>query len=129
VGWFDAVLARYACRVNTFTSVAITKLDTLDQFDAISICTAYRHRGTRELVRDISYVTASVLEDYEPVLETLAGWQASTHGASEWQELPQGARDYVDAIARELSTPVAIVSTGPGREHSIVLNDLWSPQA
>ncbi len=126
VGWFDAVLARYAVRVNSFTGIAITKLDTLDSFDEINVCIAYRHKDTGELINNLPYANASLLAKCEPVLQSFQGWKSNTHEAKSWNELPIQAKNYVELISHLLEVPVAIVSTGPGREHSIIIKEIFS---
>jgi len=115
-GWFDAVAARYATRVNGFDAIALTKLDVLDGLLEIPVCTAYRHAGKTldELPAD-----GSVLEGCEPVYETLPGWNAPTAGMREFKQLPEAARRYVDRLAELSGCPIGIISTGPDRDHTI----------
>ncbi|OFV87770.1 MAG: adenylosuccinate synthase [Acidobacteria bacterium RBG_16_70_10] len=116
-GWFDAVAARYAARVNGFDALALTKLDVLDDRDEIPVCTAYRFEGEtiRELPSD-----ASVLEACEPVFETLAGWRTPTVGVKEWTALPEKARRYVERLSELAGVEVGLVSTGPERGETIL---------
>ncbi|MDJ0625652.1 MAG: adenylosuccinate synthase [Candidatus Caenarcaniphilales bacterium] len=125
VGWFDAVLAKYAVRVNSFTGIALTKLDTLDSFDEINICIAYLNKETGEMIQELPYASSSLLSQCEPVFQSFPGWNELIHGSKSWDSLPSKAQKYVELISRTLETPVNIVSTGPDREHSIFLDDIF----
>jgi len=116
-GWFDAVAARYAVRLNGFDTLAITKLDVLDELAEISVCTGYRFEGQPldEMPAD-SWVLAAC----EPVYETLPGWRSPTVGLREWRELPENARRYVERLAELVEVEIGVVSTGPDREQTIV---------
>jgi adenylosuccinate synthase len=116
-GWLDTVVARYARLLNGIDTVALTKLDVLDDFDEIPVCVAYRRNG-REL-RELPPDGAS-LEAAEPVLRTFPGWKRSTVGILDEADLPPAARDYVDFIEQELEAPVTLVSTGPRREETLL---------
>jgi len=116
-GWFDAVAARYAVRVNGFDSLALTKLDVLDELATIPVCTSYRFEGKplEDFPADVE-----VLEECEPVYERLAGWRAPTAGVREWAELPEAARRYVDTLSEMIGAEIGVVSTGAGRDETIV---------
>jgi len=116
-GWFDAVAVRYAVRVNGFDTLAITKLDVLDELDAIPVCTGYRLEG-----RALAEMPAdtSVLEACEPVYERLAGWKTSTAGVRDWAALPENARRYVDQLEEMIGAEIGLVSTGPDREQTVI---------
>jgi len=116
-GWFDAVAARYATRLNGFDTLAITKLDVLDELEQIPICTAYRFEGETldEFPSDLS-----VLERCQPVFESIPGWKAPTPGARQWDRLPAAARHYVERLSELVGTEVGIVSTGPEREDTVI---------
>lgn len=116
-GWFDAVAVRYAVRLNGATQLALTKLDVLDGFDEIPVCVGYRHRG--EVVRDFPSCLET-LEEAEPVYKTVKGWRKETVGVLDEADLPREARDYVELLEQEVGARVAIVSTGPRREETIV---------
>ncbi|MDX1919044.1 MAG: adenylosuccinate synthase [Candidatus Caenarcaniphilales bacterium] len=124
VGWFDAVLGRYAARINSFSGIALTKLDTLSAFDEILICVAYRHRLSGELIQDIPHLSTSLLAQCEPVFQVVEGWKVDIHKITSWGKLPSKARHYVEMIGQLLEVPVAIVSTGPSREDSIFLHEI-----
>jgi adenylosuccinate synthase len=112
-GWFDAVMARQAVRLNGCTEVAITKLDVLDTLDTLRVCVAYEVDG--RLHRYLPYRQALVRQA-QPVYEELPGWQEDLSGVTEASELPGPARDYVEFIADQIGVPVRYVCVGPGRE-------------
>jgi adenylosuccinate synthase len=116
-GWLDAVAARYAVMVNGIDAVALTKMDVLDTFDELRICVAYRIDG--EECRQVP-ATVEELARAEPVYRTLPGWQSDTVGAVDFDRLPAAARSYVEAIEQEVGAPVAIVSSGPRREETML---------
>jgi adenylosuccinate synthase len=116
-GWLDTVAARYAQLLNGIDTIALTKLDVLDDFDEIPVCVAYRLHG--QVLRDLPPDRAS-LEAAEPVLRTFKGWKRSTAGILDEAALPAAARDYIDFIEQEVGTPVTLVSTGPRREETLV---------
>ncbi|MFP5289181.1 MAG: adenylosuccinate synthase [Thermoanaerobaculia bacterium] len=119
-GWLDTVVARYAQVLNGEDSVALTKLDVLDDFDEVPICTAYKLHG--DTLRHFPPDRRS-LESAEPVLKTLKGWKTSTVGILDPADLPQAARDYIDFIQQDIEAPVSFISTGPRREETVVLED------
>ena len=116
-GWLDTVIARYARLLNGIDTIALTKLDVLDDFDEIPVCVAYRRHGQE--LRDLPPDRAA-LESAEPVLRTFKGWKRSTAGIVDEAGLPPAARDYVDFIEQELEAPVTLVSTGPRREETLL---------
>jgi adenylosuccinate synthase len=116
-GWLDTVVARYAQLLNGIDTVALTKLDVLDDFDEIPVCVAYRLDGKQ--LRDLP-PDRHCLETAEPVLRTFKGWKRSTAGILEEADLPPAARDYIDFIEQELNAPVTMVSTGPRREETLL---------
>jgi len=115
-GWFDAVLARYAARVNGLTGLAVTKLDVLDTLPEVGIATAYRTpRGeVREFPAELSSLDAA-----EPVYEMMPGWQASTSGARSLSDLPTAARRYLDRVEALMGAPIRMVSVGTRRDQII----------
>ncbi len=119
-GWFDAVLVRQACAVAGVTGVALTKLDVLDGLEEIRICTGYRLRG-----RSLDHLPAHAAdqEAVEPVYETIEGWAGSTAGARSWAELPAQAIKYIKRIEELCRISVALVSTSPEREDTILVRD------
>ncbi len=119
-GWFDAVLVRQAVAVNGINGIALTKLDVLDGLAEIKICTGYRLDG-----QSIDYLPASqgAQARVEPVYETLEGWKGTTRGARSWKELPAQAVKYVRHIEELIGAPVALLSTSPEREDTILVTD------
>jgi adenylosuccinate synthase len=119
-GWFDAVLVRQAVRVNGINGIALTKLDVLDGMTELKVCTGYRIDGEM-----FDYLPASTLrqERVEPVYETMEGWSESTEGARSWADLPATAIKYVRRIEELIDAPVALLSTSPERDDTIIVND------
>jgi adenylosuccinate synthase len=115
-GWFDAVVLRYAARVNGLTGLALTKLDVLDSFDEVKIATAYEAGGA--VLEDFPEDLA-LLERARPLYETLPGWRASTSHARTIEELPGGARAYLQRIEELTGVPIWFVSVGTEREEII----------
>ena len=116
-GWFDAFVVRYSAAINGLNSIAMTKLDVLDEFKEIKVCTGYRHNGKQ--VEDMPF-DAKHLEEMEPVYETLPGWQESTNKITEFDQLPKKAREYVDRLSKIVDCEISVVSVGPERSQTIV---------
>ncbi len=116
-GWFDGVAIGYATWLNGFTGLAVTKLDVLDGFDELKICTAYEYNGA--LLKSVP--DAPVLAHVKPVYETWPGWRTSTCDARSWDDLPQAARSYLLRIAELAGVPIRYVSVGAERDQLIVL--------
>lgn len=116
-GWFDAVVARYSVRVNGMQAAAITKLDVLDSFPVIRVCTGYRLDG--EIVDTLPANLARYAR-CEPIWEELPGWEVPTTGARELRDLPKNARCYLDRLAELIECPIEIVSVGQHRRQTIV---------
>jgi len=119
-GWFDAVLARQAIKTSGIHGVALTKLDILDGFDAIKICTHYLLDGRRI---DRLPASQSAQERVEPVYESFEGWKGSTLGARSWVDLPAQAIKYVRRIEELIGAPVALLSTSPERADTILVHN------
>jgi adenylosuccinate synthase len=119
-GWFDAVLVRQAVAVSGVTGVALTKLDVLDGFDTVKICTGYRIGG-----HEVDYLPPHAADQarVEPVYEEIEGWPRSTRGARSWADLPARAIKYVRRIEELIRCPVALVSTSPERDDTILVRD------
>ncbi|MGD0381680.1 MAG: adenylosuccinate synthase [Acidimicrobiales bacterium] len=115
-GWFDAVMARQAVRLNSLSEVALTKMDVLDTFDTVKVCVAYTSGGERFAYPPYHQ---SVLHQVEPVYEELPGWHADLSGATELSDLPPAARDYVGFLADQIGVPIKLVGVGPGREQFV----------
>ncbi len=118
-GWFDAVIVRMAARINGLSSLAVTRLDILDELEELNICTHYRCKGERleHFPTDLK-----VLEACEPVYETFPGWQRPTSGIRRLQDLPDNARRYLDRIVELTRTPISLVSVGPDRDETIAVD-------
>ena len=119
-GWFDAVLVRQTVRTSGISGLALTKLDILDGFDEIQVCTGYKLDG-----RAIDYLPAGELAQarVEPIYETIAGWKEPTAGARSWAQLPAQAIKYVRRIEELVGCPVALLSTSPEREDTILVTN------
>ena len=119
-GWFDATLVRQSCAVSGVTGIALTKLDVLDGLDEVKICTGYTLRG-----EPLAHFPAHAGDQaaVEPVYEVMDGWQDSTAGARSWRHLPAQAIKYIRRIEELIACPVALVSTSPEREDTILVRD------
>ena len=116
-GWFDAVVLRYAVRINGMDTVALTKLDVLDQLETVKVCTGYRYRG--EILTEFPE-EETVVKEAEPVYEELSGWMAPTGGAKNESDLPAKARRYLDRLEELIGVPFCLISTGAVRDDTIV---------
>ncbi len=118
-GWFDAVALRRSAQLNSLSSLCITKLDVLDEFVTLRICSGYRYRD--ELLTTAPSFDSETFAACEPVFEDLPGWQRSTVGVRHWEDLPENARRYLSRIETLVGVPIHIVSTGAEREDTIVV--------
>ena len=119
-GWFDAVAVRQAIVIGGIRGIALTKLDVLDGFAEIKFCTAYRRDGR---VYDYFPAGASAQAEVEPVYESAEGWQQSTRGARSWADLPATAIKYIRRIEELIGAPVALLSTSPERDDTVLVRD------
>jgi adenylosuccinate synthase len=119
-GWFDAVATRYAAELNGFDSIALTKLDVLDALDEIKVCTGYEIDGRRV---DTFPAVSQDLRQIKPVYETLPGWKEETLGITKIEDLPENARRYVEFLSRSTGVEIGLISTGPERDQTIILED------
>ncbi len=119
-GWFDAVLVRQAVAVNGINGIALTKLDVLDGLDEIKVCTGYMLDG--ELI-DYLPAAQGAQARVVPVYETLEGWKGTTAGARSWSQLPAQAVKYVRYVEELIGAPVALLSTSPERDDTILVTD------
>ena len=119
-GWFDAVLVRQTVRTSGIHGLALTKLDILDGFDEIKVCVGYRLDG-----REIDYLPASehAQAEVEPIYETVEGWREATAKARSWAQLPAQAIKYVRRVEELVGCPVALLSTSPEREDTILMHN------
>lgn len=122
-GWFDAVLVKRAIELNSISGLCLTKLDVLDGLDEIKVAVAYKDKSGKRF-----HAPPTAAEDFEalePVYETVPGWQASTADITTMAALPVNARNYIEYLEKLLGIPVAIVSTGPERDATIMKQDIW----
>jgi adenylosuccinate synthase len=119
-GWFDAVAVRQAIKIGGIDGIALTKLDVLDGFDEVKICTAYRRGG-----ETYYYMPAGTAaqEELEPVYETAAGWGESTRGARSWADLSATAIKYIRRLEELIGAPVALLSTSPERDDTVLVRN------
>ena len=119
-GWFDAVLVRQSCAISGVTGIALTKIDVLDGLEKVKICTGYRLNG-----KLLDHLPAHAADQaaVEPVYEEMDGWSGTTAGARSWADLPAQAIKYIQRVQELIQTPVALVSTSPEREDTILVTD------
>lgn len=122
VGWFDTVAARHSIKVNGFDSMVITRLDTLDGWESFNICVAYELDGQRI---DRFPMDAASLSRCKPIYEKVDGWTGSTSGTTDSQKLPAGARVFVARLEELLGVPAKVISTGPRRSQTILVQDIF----
>ena len=119
-GWFDAVLVRQTCATSGVTGISLTKLDVLDGFETLKICVGYELDGER-----LEYLPTAADQQARctPIYEEMEGWSESTEGAKSWNDLPANAIKYVKRIEELIECPVALLSTSPKREDTILVTD------
>ena len=122
-GWFDATMVRQAIKVSGIRGIALTKLDVLDGIRELKICTNYLLEGKK-----LDYLPASIFAQskVEPVFEVLEGWIEPTYGARSWTDLPDTAIQYIRRVEELIETPVSLLSTGPERDDTILVQDPFS---
>ncbi|SIN89159.1 Adenylosuccinate synthetase [Sulfurivirga caldicuralii] len=125
-GWFDAVALRRSAQVNGLSGMCLTKLDVLDGLEEVKVCVAYDFDGER---RELPPYSADEYARCTPIYETLPGWKESTVGIDAWDKLPTAAQEYIRFIEAQVGVPVAILSTGPDRYETLVMQDPFDPQA
>ena len=116
-GWFDAMAARRSIFLNSMSGLVVTKLDVMDELETVRICTAYKVDGK---IVDTVPIGAEGLARVEAVYEEMPGWRTSTVGVTQYDKLPGNARKYLERLEELSGAEVAIVSTGPDREHTII---------
>jgi adenylosuccinate synthase len=119
-GWFDAVAVRQAIKVGGIDGIALTKLDVLDGFDEVKFCVAYRRHGE---TYDYFPAGMTAQAEIEPVYERAEGWRESTRGARSWADLPASAIKYIRRLEELIGAPVALLSTSPEREDTVLVRD------
>jgi adenylosuccinate synthase len=119
-GWFDAALVRQAVKVGGIGGIALTKLDVLDGFAELKVCTGYEIDGAT-----FSHLPAGAAAQAaaRPIYEVIEGWQGSTRGARSWSELPAAAIKYIRRVEELIEAPVTLLSTSPERDDTILMQD------
>ena len=121
-GWYDAVIARYAARVNGVTDFVLTKLDVLSEFDTIPVCVAYR-LPDGSVIEDMP-MTQTDFHHATPVYEEFPGWREDISNAREFEDLPKNARGYVEALQEMSGAPFSVIGVGPARDQTLQLRSL-----
>jgi adenylosuccinate synthase len=119
-GWFDTVAVKYAIRINGIHTLALTKLDVLDTLPKINVCMGYKWKG--EIYAEFPY-DPRILNEGEPVYKEMKGWLAQTSNLTQYDLLPQGAKDYIHFLEDALKTSISLVSTGSDRDETIWIKD------
>ena len=122
-GWLDAVALRRSAQINGLTGLCVTKLDVLDGLDQIKVCIGYELDGERI---DLPPAGASKFASCKPVYQEIDGWPDNTAGVTKWEQLPENAKRYLHFIEKIIGVPLDIVSTGPDRDQTILVNDIFS---
>lgn len=119
-GWFDAMVIRYAVRINGLTGIALTKLDVLSDFETIKVCTGYRFEG-----QELETLPAKLetFENCEPVYEELPGWKVDITGVRSYDQLPENAKKYVRRLEELAGCPIVMVSVGPRRDQTMMIKN------
>lgn len=121
-GWLDACVIKYASYINGLDSVAITRLDILDDLEKLKICVAYKYNG--EILEDYP-ADLDILSKVEPVYEEFDGWKTSTTNIREYDKLPENAKKYLKRLSEVIDTEISIVSVGAGRDETIIIKDIF----
>lgn len=122
-GWLDLVALKRAVEINKMSSLAMMKLDVLDELASVKLCIAYRknEKTITDMPTDLETLNAC-----EPLYEEFHGWKTATVGIKTWEELPRPAQQFLKAIEMYVGIPISLISTGPDREQSIILKDIWN---
>jgi len=120
-GWFDAVAGRFSAQINGFSSIALTRLDVLDTFDSVKICTAYELDGG---TLDHFPSDLAILDKCQPVYEELPGWQTSISAIRDRKQLPSQALHYIARLEELLSCPASVISVGAKREQAVIVKQI-----
>lgn len=121
-GWFDVPLMRYSGQANSLTGLVLTKLDVLDELKTIRICTGYQFQGKQLNTLPMDQF---VFAECEPIYEEMPGWQSSTYGITDYKNLPEKAKNYIARLEALCEIPIIIISTGPDRKQSIILQEIF----
>ena len=116
-GWFDAIAMKRAVKLSSVSGICLTKIDVLDDLEVVKICVGYEYEYKREL---FDFSSAS-LSGVTPKYIEMPGWQESTSGLTEYDQLPEAARNYVKVLEKQIGIPISMISTGPDREETIIL--------
>jgi adenylosuccinate synthase len=122
VGWFDAVAAKYSSLINGYTSAVLTRLDVLDGFETVRICTQYISEDGD--VTDDFPGGVAALEKARPMFEDMPGWDRPTASVRRYEDLPRAARDYVERIQELIGCPIDVISTGPHRDETVMVRQM-----
>ena len=119
-GWFDAMVVRYAVRINGLTGIALTKLDVLSDFDSIKVCVGYRFEG-----QELETLPAKLetFEQCEPIYEELPGWKSDISDVRSFEQLPENAQSYVKRLEELAGCPIVLVSVGPRRDQTMMIKN------
>ncbi|MEQ9091564.1 MAG: adenylosuccinate synthase [Balneola sp.] len=117
-GWLDLVALKYACRINGINELTLTKMDVMDGFEEIKVCTGYKINGGEET--KVFPLCLDEIENVEPVYTSMPGWDKDISGMTKWDELPDAAKSYIDFIENYLGVKFTIISTGPKRKETII---------
>lgn len=119
-GWLDVVALRRAMEINSITGVCVTKMDVLDELETIKICVAYELDGVQ---MEVPPINTPEFARCTPVFEEMPGWQSKTFGITEYDDLPEKAKAYLNRMSELLDTPIDIISTGPDRDHTMIIRN------
>jgi adenylosuccinate synthase len=119
-GWFDAMVIRYAVRINGLSGIALTKLDVLSAFETIKICTGYRYEG---IELETLPAKLEVFDNCEPIYEEFQGWNTDISNVSRFEDLPELAKRYVQRLEELAGCPIVMVSVGPRRDQTMMLKN------
>tara|TARA_B100000427_G_scaffold110286_1_gene91440 strand:- start:249 stop:1529 length:1281 start_codon:yes stop_codon:yes gene_type:complete len=121
IGWFDAVAAKYSTKINGLDSIVITKLDILDHFEKIRVCTAYEYKGEK---LDFFPTDPEILSNVKPIYEEFEGWDESTYNLDSYEKINEIAKLFISKLENILDVPIDVISTGPSRNATIIRNKL-----
>ena len=121
IGWFDAVAAKYSTKINGLNSIVITKLDILDHFEKIRVCTAYEYKGEK---LDFFPTDLEILSYVKPIYEEFEGWDESTYNLDSYEKINEIAKLFISKLENILDVPIDVISTGPSRNATIIRNKL-----
>lgn len=121
IGWFDAVAAKYSTKINGLDSIVITKLDILDHFEKIRVCTAYEYKGEK---LDFFPTDPEILSKVKPIYEEFEGWDESTYNLDSYEKINEIAKLFISKLENILDVPIDVISTGPSRNATIIRNKL-----